>query len=156
MHEGQATTSNATEWGSIAQRAMKQRAAVQREVGRLLDALAPERPPARRDVPSPAVKQHRSPGRCILQGTAKAVSVSWFPGRADGDSLGEMVVITWLGEVALPGGTARTQARPEEIGQMSFHPVEAATGGWEWRADGVKRAYPTEALAEYCQELLEQ
>jgi hypothetical protein len=154
MEEGHATT-NAMEWGSVAQRAVKQRAAVQREVSRLLDALAPERPPARRDEPSPSVRLHRSPGRCILQGAARAVSVSWFPGRPDGESLGEMVVTTWRGTVSLPGGAQRAAGRAEELETVLLVPVEEA-GAWHWRPQSGDKAFDTPALASYCQELLEQ
>jgi len=154
LHEDQAP-SHTAEWSATIQRTVKQRAAVQREVGRLLDALAPERPPARHDVPTPAVRQHRAPGRCILQADARAVTVSWFPARADADSLGEVVVIAWRGTVSHPGGATRANGGAEPLDTISLQPVELPDGCWEWRSDRHSPALGTEDLASYCRTLLD-
>ncbi|HUF27431.1 MAG TPA: hypothetical protein VMM18_10680 [Gemmatimonadaceae bacterium] len=134
---------------------MKQRTAVQREVGRLLDELAPERPPARHDAPVLAIKRHRAPGRCILQGESRAVSVSWFPARPDADTLGEVVVTEWRGEVSLPGHTRRSNAGAVAVETTLFRPMETSGGTWEWRSEGGAPAYGTDALAMYCRGLVE-
>lgn len=152
LHDQQAP-SHGAEWSATLQRTVKQRAAVQREVGRLLDALAPERPPARHEDPVPEVKLHRAPGRCILQANSRAVSVSWFPARPDAESLGEVVVISWRGTVSHPGGTRRAAEGAEPLDTMSLEPIESAGGGWEWQSDR-GTSLGTEALADYCRELL--
>ncbi|HEU4630000.1 MAG TPA: hypothetical protein VFS08_09635 [Gemmatimonadaceae bacterium] len=132
----------------------KQRAAVQREVQRLLDELAPERPPARHDAPVPTVRQHRFPGRCILQGTTRAVSVSWFPEGYDATSLGEMLVIAWRGVVSLPGSAHRAAGPAEVLTEVLLRPSEGATGEWEWHLAADHQVLSTSALASYCRELL--
>lgn len=132
----------------------KQRSAVQREVQRLLDDLAPERPPARHDAPTPAVRQHRFPGRCILQGDARAVSVSWFPEGYDATSLGEMLVIAWRGVVSLPGSAHRATGPAEVLTEALLRPTEGATGEWEWHQASDGQVLSTAALAGYCRELL--
>ncbi len=157
LHDDQAPApTHAAEWSATIQRTVKQRAAVQREVGRLLDALAPERPPARHDVPTPAIRQHRAPGRCILQADARAVTVSWFPARADADSLGEVVVISWRGTVSHPGGASRATGHAEPLDTINLQPVEVESGTWEWHSDRGTPALATEALATYCRTLLSE
>lgn len=148
-------SSNVVE-GTAERSTLKQRAAVQREVARLLNDLAPERPPPAREVPLPAVKQHRSPGRCILQSASAAVSVSWFPARPDEDTLGEILVIAWRGTVSLPGSANRTPAEAVPLGQVLLHPIEADAGEWEWQETATDRVFATPALATYCREMLEQ
>ncbi|HEX5832035.1 MAG TPA: hypothetical protein VFY16_13725 [Gemmatimonadaceae bacterium] len=133
----------------------RQRTAVQREVTRLLDELAPERPPARRDAPAPEVKLHRAPGRCILQAAATAVSVSWFPARRDEDTLGEMLVISWRGVVSVPGAARSTQAEPVPLDTLLLHPVESDDGAWQWRPEDGRPVLETSALACYCRGLLQ-
>jgi hypothetical protein len=136
----------------------KQRAAVQREIGRLLDQLAPERPPARGDAPAGAVLRHRSPGRCVLQGAEHAVSVSWFPASTADDALGEVQVIEWRGVVNLPGSTRRADGGGAvPVRRALLHPVEgSADVGWTWRPQSGGRPIGTAHLAEYCQRLLER
>ena len=51
-----------------------QRTGAQHAVARLFDALAPQKPPARRDGPAPAIQRHRSPSGCILQAATRAVA----------------------------------------------------------------------------------
>lgn len=141
--------------GTVERSTLKQRAAVQREVSRLLNDLAPERPPPAREVPLPAVKQHRSPGRCILQSASAAVSVSWFPARPDEDTLGEILVIAWSGTVSLPGSAQRTANQAVPLGQFLLHPVDLGEGEWEWQEAKSDRVFATPALASYCRDLLE-
>ena len=62
---------------------IKERNAVQQEVGRLLDAFAPERA-AHRMGAKEDVERHRTPRGCILQAANGAVTVSWFPDSARG------------------------------------------------------------------------
>lgn len=132
----------------------KQRAAVQREVVRLLDDLAPERPPPRHDAPSPAVRQHRFPARCILQGSERAVSVSWFPEGFSDSSLGEMLVISWKGIVSLPGSAQPQRATAEALDTITLRPSETIRG-WEWRAEAGAEVLTTADLASYCRDLLD-
>ena len=132
----------------------KQRSAVQREVQRLLDELAPERPPARHDAPTPTVRLHRFPGRCILQGAARAVSVSWFPEGYDATSLGEMMVIAWNGVVSLPGSAQRAPGAAEVVAEVLLRPSEGTAGEWQWHLGSDGEVLTTPGLATYCRELL--
>lgn len=134
---------------------LKRRAAVYRDVTRLLDDLAPERPPARHDAPRVAVRCHRSPGRCILQGATRAVTVSWFPTLAGDASLGELVVIAWRGTVSLPGSAQRAPEAAEPTATLALEPALRSDGEWEWRTAGDVR-YTTTTLAAHCRELLEE
>ena len=155
MLHPQETPTHTAEWSATIQRTVKQRAAVQREVGRLLDALAPERPPARHDAPVPTVRLHRTPGRCILQGEERAVTVSWYPARADADSLGEVVVIAWRGVVSHPGSAARANGGAEPVDTINLQPVELEGGAWQWQSEGRRKGLATDELAEYCRSLLQ-
>ena len=145
------------DWGMSRQHAAKQRVAIQHEVVRLLDALAPERPALRREpAPSP-VRAYRWPNRCILQGDSRAISVSWFPGDRDDDSLGEMMVIAWDGIVSLPGSGRRAGEEAVAVSSLVLRPEEAASGTWEWRTEEHDIvALATPALAAYCREQLER
>lgn len=159
QHDGTTTTdANAiTDWGSNRQRAARQRAAVQREVVRLLDALAPERPPARHDAPTPDVRAYRWPSRCILQGADQALSVSWFPAGADDVALGEMLVIVWDGTVALPGSARQVSVDPVAKHQLLLHPEERDDGAWSWRGpEGGSPDFDCEELATYCRAQLQR
>ena len=117
------------DWSSNRQHATRRRTAVQHEVTRLLDALAPEKTPQRRPVPEPAVRAYRWPARCILQGAEHAVSVSWFPAGHDDDSLGEMLVIAWRGVVSHPGATRRAADEAVAVRSLLLHPEETGNGG---------------------------
>lgn len=147
-------TTGTMEWGINRQHAAKQRTAVHHEVLRLLDALAPELPPPRREADNAGVRAYRWPGRCILQGESHAVSVSWFPGGRDDDSLGEMMVIAWRGVVSLPGSARRAPDQAEALTSLLLHPEEVEGGTWEWKADEGAAAFGTPALAQYCREQL--
>lgn len=132
---------------------VKERNAVQQEVSRLLDALAPERT-ANRSSGKDAVDRHRTPRGCILQAAAGAVSVSWFPDSAQGAELGELQVVAWRGTVSRPGSSQRASgAKPVE--EMVLRPVETRMGDLEWRA-GDGATFSTDALAVRCSELLDQ
>ena len=143
-----------TDWSATRQHATKQRAAVQREVLRLLDDLAPERPPPRHEAPTAAVRAYRWPGRCILQGDGHAISVSWFPGGADDGTLGEVMVIAWDGVVSLPGSGRRAVEQAQAVRSLLLHPEETPAGGWEWRSEQEATAFGTAALASFCREQL--
>ncbi len=149
QHDTQLTTGT-IEWGVNRQLAAKQRTAIHHEVTRLLDALAPELPPPRREVETVGVRAYRWPGRCILQGESRAVSVSWFPGGRDDESLGEMMVISWKGVVSLPGSARREPDQAEALVSLMLHPETSEDGSWEWRSDEGARTFETTALAEYC------
>ena len=86
---------------------LKARNAVQQEVGRLLDLLAPERAAHRMGTKTNEVDRHRTPRGCVLQAAAGAVTVSWFPDSAQGADLGELQVVAWSGTVSRPGSSQR-------------------------------------------------
>jgi len=141
-----------TEW--IDPPTVKARNAVQHAVGRLLDALAPEKPPARGAAPAtPTVQRLRSPRGCILQAATHAVSVSWFPASTTELSLGELQVITWRGTVSRPGATRRPGQHAEVVKQEVLRPVEVAPDAWQWRGEG-NALYDTAALTAKCEEPL--
>ncbi len=132
----------------------KQRHRVQQAVTRLLDALAPERAPARgAPRPTESVERIRSPRGCILQGDACAVSVSWFPPAANEPAHGSLQVIAWSGIVSRPGATARAAGGARALSEDLLHPVETTPDAWVWRhADG--STLDGLALAERCLGLL--
>jgi hypothetical protein len=132
---------------------MKARNAVQQEVGRLLDALAPERAAARLGSKVTDVERFRTPRGCVLQAKDGAVTVSWFPDSAQGAELGELQVVKWRGTVSHPGSSKRTGgAKVEE--ELVLQPVDGGPGKMQWRAvDGT--AYSTDALGAHCAALLE-
>ncbi len=106
-------------------------AVAHREVQRLLDELAPERPVPKHDVPVPTIVRHRSPGRCILQGVDRAISVSWFPAMSGGESIGELVIIAWRGTVSLPGSARRTATTAVPLQTQLLRPrVNAGSCQW--------------------------
>ena len=138
-----------TEW--IDPPTVKARNAVHHAVGRLLDALAPEKPPARGAVPTaPAVQRLRSPRGCILQAATHAVSVSWCPAGTTELALGELQLITWRGTVSRPGATRRPGQHAEVVAQEVLRPVEVAPDAWQWRgADDA--TYDTAELTARCE-----
>jgi hypothetical protein len=148
--------SDPTGWSTNRQLAARQRTAVQHEVTRLLDTLAPEQRPARHDPPSDAVRAYRWPARCILQGPAHAVSVSWFPGNPDDGSLGEMMVIVWEGVVSLPGSARRAPVEAVQVRTLTLHPVDCGVGDWQWQGPDGDPSLSTTALVDYCLEYLRQ
>jgi len=133
---------------------VKARNAVQQEVSRLLDALAPERAAHRVGTKTNEVERYRTPRGCVLQTTAGAVTVSWFPDSAQGAELGELQVVAWRGTVSHPGSSKRTSGA-QLVEEMVLRPGESRMGGMEWRAvDGT--TYSTEVLAARCETLLER
>jgi len=148
----QGTTTTPADWSSSRQHATRRRTAVQHEVTRLLDTLAPERTPQRRPAPEPAVRAYRWPARCILQGAEHAVSVSWFPAGRDDDTLGEMLVIAWRGIVSHPGATRRAADEAVAVRSLLLHPEETDGGAWSWRTESGEPVLDTTALATYCRE----
>ena len=132
----------------------KARNAVQQEVNRLLDALAPERAAHRVGLKTNEVERYRMPSGCVLQAAGGAVTVSWFPDSAQGAELGELQVVLWRGTVSHPGSSKRT-AGAQVVEEMVLRPVEARMGGLEWR-EARGTAYSTDALAARCTTLLER
>ena len=133
----------------------QQRTGVQHAVSALLDALAPERPPARGGETTPDVQRVRTPRGCILQGATRAVSVSWFPPGASDLQLGELQVVTWSGRVARPGAARAPGAgsSAETLAQEILTPALADGGAWEWKAsDGAR--YTREVLAARVETML--
>lgn len=130
--------------------------AVQREVTRLLDALAPERAAARtsQQVPSGPVQQHRTPNGCVLQAPAAALSVTWYADAADRGRLGELQVVLWRGIVSRRGSRAAAEA-PQLIRQEVLNPIERPTDAAVWRSDN-GTTYDTAGLTAHCLALLEQ
>jgi hypothetical protein len=132
---------------------IKERNAVQQEVGRLLDAFAPERA-AHRMGAKEAVERHRTPRGCILQAATGAVSVSWFPDSAQGAELGELQVMGWRGTVSRPGSSQRASGA-QVVDELVLRPVENRGGSLVWRTtEGT--TYTTDALVARANELLER
>jgi len=133
---------------------IKMRNAVQQEVTRLLDALAPERAPNRRDASSDVVERHRTPRGCIVQGRTGAVTVSWFADSAQGSELGELQVVAWRGTVTRPGSSERSEGA-KLIEELVLRPVESRAGGLVWRTeDGT--VFTTQSLVAHCLEWFDQ
>ena len=130
----------------------KQRAAVQREVTRLVDELAPQRAPARPGAATPAVQCHRLPRGCVLQGAERAVSLSWFPASAGEDAFGELQLVTWRGVVSLPGSAAK-RAGATMIGELILVPIETESGVWRWQGAGTD--LDTDGVVARCRTLLD-
>ena len=140
-----------------------QRTGAQHAVARLFDALAPQKPPARRDGPAPAIQRHRSPSGCILQAATRAVTVSWFPASTNDTALGELQLVTWRGTVSRPG-SARPAAGGAVVDQQETFALLPGTVGaitattrddWFWRAaDGTM--YDAQAFAARCHALLDE
>jgi len=133
---------------------IKERNAVQQEVGRLLDALAPERAAHRVGTKTNEVERYRTPRGCVLQAAAGAVTVSWFPDSAQGAELGELQLVAWRGEVSHPG-SSRRRSGAQLVEELVLRPVESRMGGLEWRAAN-GTSYSTDALVAHCAALLEQ
>jgi hypothetical protein len=131
---------------------LKRRRAVQHMVRRLLDSLAPERPPGRSGQPEPEIRLLRSPHGCILQAAARAVSVSWFPPPDHGAALGELQVIVWRGVVTRPGSANHATSQAVLLREAVLQPEAVDGEAWVWRtADGA--VWDTGALAARCHAL---
>jgi hypothetical protein len=132
---------------------IKERNAVQQEVGRLLDAFAPERA-AHRMGAKEDVERHRTPRGCILQAANGAVTLSWFPDSAQGAELGELQVMAWRGTVSRPGSSQRASGATV-IEELVLRPVENRMGSLLWRStDGT--TYTTDALVAHASEMLDR
>jgi hypothetical protein len=134
---------------------VRTRSDVKRAVDRLLDALAPERVISRAPhIPGP-VERHRTPRGCILQATAAAVSVTWFPEAVTDMALGELRVTAWRGVVSRPGSAHRAREGASVACESTWVPVDAGPAGWAWRgADGA--VLEADDLVAYCAALLEE
>jgi hypothetical protein len=132
---------------------LKERGAVQRNVDRLLDELAPERALRRGDRPAVLVEAHRTPSGCILQAAAVALSVSWFADATEEATLGELQIVVWSGTVARRG-IARPPQNAVVASELALYPVMDSPEGFIWRAkDG--RMFDNASLAAHCLALLE-
>jgi hypothetical protein len=132
----------------------KEKNAMQREVTRLLDELAPERTSARSSQAGVPVQQHRTPNGCILQSDTAALSVSWYAQADDQNRVGELQIVLWRGVVSRRGG-AKTSTPAEIVRQEVVNPIERPVDESVWCSrDGT--LYSTEALAAHCLSLLEQ
>ena len=115
----------------------RQRTGVLHAVRAVLDALVPERAPARTGEPRGPVQRYRSPKGCILQDDAWAVTVSWFQAGTSDDTLGELQVTAWSGVVSRPGATQRGSGGAQAVAELMLYPVERPGERWAWRtADG--------------------
>ena len=126
----------------------KEKGALQREVNRLLDALAPERTTTRSDRPPVPIQQHRTPNGCILQAANAALSVSWYAEAADEGRLGELQIVLWRGVVSRRGSAQRPDGAAVVKQQVLF-PIERPTDSGIWRGDD-GTVYDTDALAAHC------
>ena len=164
---GSGGTSTATPSGGFAawpdRPTAAQRTGAQHAVARLFDALAPQKPPARREGPAPAIQRHRSPSGCILQAATRAVTVSWFPASTNDTALGELQMIIWRGTVSRPGSARRAAGGAVVEQQETFvltpgtvGAITATTGDdWLWRGtDGT--GYDAQAFAARCLALLDE
>jgi hypothetical protein len=131
----------------------KEKNAVQREVTRLLDALAPERATSRPSRLITSVQQHRTPNGCILQAVQAALSVTWYVEAADRGRVGELQVVLWRGVVSRRGA-APTLDPAEVVRREVLNPIERPTDDCFWRSDE-GTVYDTDALAAHCLALLE-
>lgn len=131
----------------------KERNAVQREVTRLLDELAPERANPRVTRPVAPIQQHRTPNGCILQAEAAALSVTWYAEADDQDRVGELQIMLWRGVVSRRGASpSRTPA--QVLRQEVLNPIEQPADLSVWASrDGT--LYTTPDLAAHCLQLLE-
>jgi hypothetical protein len=133
---------------------LKSRGIIQRAVNSLLDHLAPERGLKLNEKPTGPIEQHRTPNGCVLQAEKAALSVSWFSGAANDQSLGELRVVVWRGVVSRRGAPKRKEIATV-VSEMVVHPIENAGTDTVWRAgDGMQ--YSTPSLAATCTRLLEQ
>jgi hypothetical protein len=132
----------------------KERNAIQREVTRLLDDLAPERANPRVNLPVADIQAHRTPNGCILQASAAALSVTWYAEATDQPRVGELQIVLWRGVVSRRG-SARTQTPAEIVRQEVLNPVEQPVDQPQWISrDGA--IYTTPDLVAHCVKLLDE
>ena len=140
------------------QAAARHRTAIQHEISHLFDDLAPLAVPGRRAPVAAPIATHRWPNRCILQGPTHAVSLTWFAGARDDESLGELLVMMWRGRVSLPGSASRERDEAVPVEQQLLHPAWTLAGGWGWRAEGLEGDEAVRSTAELiaeCRQALE-
>jgi hypothetical protein len=130
----------------------KEKNAVQGEVMRLLDELAPERSLAA-GRSTDAIERHRTPTGCILQAPNAALSATWYVDAAELGRLGELQIVLWRGIVARRG-SAKKPAPAEVIRQEVLNPIERPTDDCVWRS-GDGTTYDTAGLIAHCLALLE-
>src|SRR3954469_3797076 len=111
----------------------KERNAMQREVTRLLDDLAPENSNPRSSKPAEPIQQHRLPNGCILQADAAALSVTWYAQADDQDRVGELQIVLWQGVVSRRGASQPKQPA-EVIRQEVVNPIESPVDESVWRS----------------------
>ena len=136
----------------------QQRAAARRELERLLDKLVADikhripGPGAMAEPSESALLPYRSPDRCVVQGSDRAVSVSWFAAQFTDVSLGELQVIEWRGVVAVRGATRRRESQAATILRADVYRQVQTTDGWGWQPSGSGDALvlSTENLAAAC------
>jgi hypothetical protein len=127
---------------------------MEREVTRLLDELAPERPTRRGDPAVAPIQQHRTPNGCILQAEAAALSVTWYAEADDQERVGELQIILWRGVVSRRGTTPSGQPAVL-LRQEVLNPIERSVDQSAWCSrDGT--VFSTPDLAAHCLTLLDQ
>ena len=134
----------------------KEKNAVQREISRLLDELAPERTRAesgRSREPLQRLQRHRTPTGCILQAANAALTVTWYADAAERGRVGELQMVLWRGIVSRRG-SAKKPEPAEVIRQEVLNPIERPTDDCVWRS-GDGTAYDTAGLIAHCMALLE-
>jgi hypothetical protein len=131
----------------------KQKAAVQRAVKTLLEALAPERTTTRTPREPVPIERYRTPNGCVLQAPTAALSVSWFAEGTDIEALGELQIVLWRGVASRRGSAPRPEGAVV-VRELNVRPVEAPPDAFIWRV-GDGTTYDTEGLAAYCMALLE-
>jgi hypothetical protein len=131
----------------------KDKNAVQREVSRLLNELAPERTTTHAARSTDAILRHRTPTGCILQAANAALSVTWYVDAAERGRVGELQIVLWRGVVARRGATKNPEPA-EVVRQEVLNPIERPTDDCIWRSDD-GTAYDTPALIAHCVSLLE-
>jgi hypothetical protein len=135
----------------------KERNAIQREVTRLLDDLAPERVNLRVNVPVADIQQHRTPNGCVLQASNAALSVTWYAEATDQPRVGELQIVLWRGVVSRRGST-RSQTPAEVVRQEVLNPVEQPADRPADQPEWISRdgaVYTTPDLVAHCLKLLD-
>lgn len=131
----------------------KEKNAMQREVTRLLEELAPEPTSAKASQVVTPVQQYRSPNGCILQAEGAALTVTFYAQADDQDRVGELQIVVWRGVVSRRGAAPSRKAA-EVVHQEVVNPIESPTDESVWCSrDGTR--YTTAALAAHCMALLD-
>ena len=125
---------------------------MQREVGRLLDELAPE--PATANAPRSVdgILRQRTPTGCVLQAANAALSVTWYADAAERGRVGELQIVLWRGILARRGSVTKPDPA-EVIRQEVLNPIERPIDASTWRS-GDGTTYDTTGLIAHCLALL--